>query len=141
MTILLSTNRHQPVALAFLGAAVISSILALVLVPLMGVSGAALAVLVGDICIPAWLVPLLVCREIGDRLSHFGAATGAALIWGIGIPVVVVFVAWHLFPSPVFRYLFLIPISVATALALMWQQLVPFERRLVVHMYQQVLVR
>jgi O-antigen/teichoic acid export membrane protein len=137
MTMLAAINRHQLVALTLLGASGITSILAVTLVPVMGISGAALAALLGDLCVSAWLVPSLACREIGDSFSAFLAEAGAALSMGIGIPVGLGLVAWLLLPSPLLRYLLVIPISMGIALMLMWRQLAPFERQFVVHVYRR----
>lgn len=136
MTLLSATNRHQYVALGLLGAAAVSSILTVGLVPMMGISGAVLAVLLGDICIPAWLVPSIACRGMGERVGKCVRAAGAALIGGIGIPVGLGVVGWQLFPSPLLRYVLVAPISLAIALSLMWRRLDPFERLLVASVYQ-----
>lgn len=139
MTVLMATNRHQRIALVLLSAAGVTSLLAVALVPVMGIGGAALAALVADLCIPAWLTPFIASREVGDSPRKFMAEAGASVIWGIGIPIGFGLLAWHLIPSLQLRFLLVLPVSVGTALVLMWWQLTFSERQLVIHLGQKVL--
>src|SRR5262249_15386934 len=139
MTVLMATNRHQRMALVLLSAAGVTSLLAVALVPVMGIGGAALAALVADLCIPAWLAPFIASREIGDSPRQFMAEAGAGVIGGIGIPGGLGSLAWYLIPSLQLRYLLVLPMSVGMALALMWWQLMAWERQLVIHLGQKLL--
>ncbi len=139
MTLLLAINRQQSVALVLLLTATMTGILAVALVPVMGISGAALAALAGDLCVAAWLVPTIACREIGDSLAGFLGETIPAIVMGIGIPIVVGLAIWFSLPTPLIRYLLAIPLSLGIALVLMWRQLAPYEHQLVAHLYRKVL--
>ncbi len=136
MTVLMAINRQQLVALAMLGSAVVTGVLAMVLVPVLGISGAALAALVGDLCVSAWLIPLLASRQIGDNLRGFLAETSVALTRGIGIPVGLGLVAWYLAPFPYVQYFAIFPACAGLAFVLMWRQLASPERQLVIHLLE-----
>jgi O-antigen/teichoic acid export membrane protein len=128
MTLLCAVNRQKPVALALLGAAAITSVLSIFLIPVIGISGAALAQLLGDICVSAWLVPWLAARETKDSFSGFLLETMTALLKGVLIPVGLGLVGWQLIHSQTIRLFILVPTVSSVALALMWMQLASYER-------------
>lgn len=136
MVVLLANNQPQRVTLALLGSAAGTSALSVILVPTMGMSGAALASLLGDLCLVAWCVPLLAARQIGDSFIGFLAEEGSALLKGIAIPVGFGLLAWFMLPSFFAHYFIVTPISIGMGLMFMWRQLTPPERHVAIHLYR-----
>jgi O-antigen/teichoic acid export membrane protein len=128
MILLCSINRHKFVALSLIGAALVTGGLSVVLVPKMGISGAALAQLVADLCVSAWLIPLLAAREINDSALRFFRKSIRALVIGIVIPVGAGLIGWRVIPAGLFRLIFLVPIIFVLGLVLVWRELTPSER-------------
>jgi O-antigen/teichoic acid export membrane protein len=137
MTLLLATNRHQLVPLILLGAATVTSLLAMALVPVMGISGAALAALLGDLGFSAWLIPSLASREMGEPPGGFLAEASRAM-GAVGIPVLLAVAAWFLVPFSPVRYGVILPMSAGIAAAMMWRGLVIPERQLIVRLFHEV---
>ena len=128
-TILLcAINRQKSVAFVLIGAAVLTSAISILLIPQIGISGAALAQLIGDLCVSAWLVPWLASKEIHDRFADFLSETLSALLTGIIVPIAIGFAAWRLIESQPVRLFVLFPAVSAIALVLMWTQLRSHER-------------
>lgn len=128
MILLCSINKHKFVALSLIGAALLTGGLSVVLVPKMGISGAALAQLIGDVCVSMWLIPLLATREIKDSAWGFFGKSIRALVVGILIPVGVGLIGWRLISPGVFRLVSLVPFTFVLALWLMWRELTPAEK-------------
>jgi O-antigen/teichoic acid export membrane protein len=141
MIVLLATNQHQLVSVAVLGAAAVTVGLAVPLVPVMGISGAALAILLGDVCVTGWVVPLLASRRTGDNYRRFVTESGSALVGGVGIPVVFGLFAWQFLTSPIIRYGIVIPFGMGLALILMWRQLNSAERQVAIGLYRHALTK
>ncbi len=141
MTLLCAINRQKSVALVLLGASVLTSVISLWLVPKIGISGAALAQLAGDVCISAWLIPWLAAKETQDRLGSFLSQTFKALITGILIPVAIGLLAWRLIDSELLRLLLIVPFVSALTFVLMWTQLTPTEKGLGLGIFQRLLNR
>ena len=99
-------------------------------------AGAAMAGLLGDLLVCAWLVPLLACREIGDRLSGFWGETGLALAWIVALPAGLGVAAWLAVPSAAVRYAIVVPAALVHAAALAWRRLSPAERRMLRTVHQ-----
>ncbi|MBI1748423.1 MAG: lipopolysaccharide biosynthesis protein [Acidobacteria bacterium] len=133
---LLATNRHKRATLGLLGSALITSALAMILVPIMGMRGAALAALLGDLCVVAWFIPILAARAAGDSGVGLMLDVGSALLKGIGIPVAFGFLSWFLLPVAIMRYLIVLPLCGMLAGVIIWRQLIPFERQLVLHFFR-----
>src|SRR5207253_65160 len=116
------------VAIVLFCAAIVTSVLSIWLIPIMGMSGAALAQLIGDVSLSAWLIPLLATREIGDRFTRFLSETISALVLGILIPLTLGLVGWRLIDSELLRLAVLVPAVSCLAVAFMWSQLASYER-------------
>jgi O-antigen/teichoic acid export membrane protein len=129
-TVLWATNRHRMGAFALLGAGVVSCALGIVLVPVMGIRGGALATLVGDLVLPAWLIPRLAARQTGGSAWRVVADAAAAFAVGIAIPALLAWGAWSLVPSPLARYGLVLPLAAGLAATLMWRHLSAAERAL-----------
>jgi O-antigen/teichoic acid export membrane protein len=128
MTVLCAINKQKSVALVLLGAAALTSILSILLIPRIGMSGAALAQLIGDASLSAWLIPLLASREIKDGFGRFFSDVAAAFVKGVLAPIALGLLGWRLINSEMVRLLVLVPAISLLALGLMWAQLASYER-------------
>jgi O-antigen/teichoic acid export membrane protein len=138
MTVLCAVNKQKAVACVLLGSACITCILSIVLIPRIGISGAALAQLIGDVSITAWLIPLLASREIGDSFRKLVVATARALFLGILVPVALGLIGWRLIHAEAIRLIVLVPTILLLAFGLMWKQLPSYERS---HLFSLVKTR
>jgi O-antigen/teichoic acid export membrane protein len=98
-TVLVATNRQKRLAKFLVANAVVTLTLAVVLVPRVGVRGAALAALFADLAIMAWSAPRAACEITGDRLSAFAREVLGALFLGLLLPagfgaLVYLFLPW-----------------------------------------------
>jgi O-antigen/teichoic acid export membrane protein len=128
MILLCSINKQKIVAFSLMSAAILTGGVSLLLVPRMGISGAALAQLIGDVCISAWLIPLFAAKEIKDSPWRFFGKSIRSLVVGIAIPVAVGLLGWKLISSGVIRLVVLVPFTVVLGLILMWLELTPAEK-------------
>jgi O-antigen/teichoic acid export membrane protein len=128
MTMLCAINKQKVLAAVLLGAATLTSILAIWLIPRIGISGAALAQLIGDLLIPAWLIPLLASRETKDNFGQFVTETALALLKGLLLPMGIGLIGWRLIHSEFIRLTLLVPAVSFLAVGLMWTQLARYER-------------
>ena len=129
MTVLLATNRHRGATFALLGSAVVGCALGIVLVPVLGIRGGALAALAGDLLVAAWLIPRLSARETGGSAWRIAADAAGAFARGIGVPVLAAWGAWVLLPFTPVRYGVVLPLAVVLALWLMWTHFSTAERQ------------
>jgi O-antigen/teichoic acid export membrane protein len=128
-TVLCASNRHYRPSIALLLDALIAGVLAVYLVPVLGIRGAALATLLADVSVCAWLMPLLTTREIGEDFVAFAKMSLLAAFALLG-PAAICLVAWHLTRSFVVRYTFFAA-CIGLALVLMLRQIDEEERQLV----------
>jgi O-antigen/teichoic acid export membrane protein len=137
MVVLLATNRQKQVASVILAAAIVTSTLSIILVPHLGISGAALASLLGDVLFSAWLIPYFAVKETGDSGGVFFAVTIGAMLLAVLIPAGIGYLLWNLLSTNLVRYLVIVPLISVLALVLMWRQLASYERQLLARFYQQ----
>jgi len=130
MTLLLSINRQEPVAISLLGSAFVAGLLAYCLVPRWGISGAALALLIGDLCGPTWILPMLASREMKSDFWKFLLYRMGFPGMAVVLPAALALAAWLIVDSQIMRYLVILPLVGLVALASVWRQLEPLERRL-----------
>jgi hypothetical protein len=128
MTVLLATNRHRAAAFTLLGGAAVTCALALVLVPWLGIRGAALAALLGDLAVPAWFIPRLAGRATGVSAWAITGSAAASFARGIGVPALLAAFAWYLVPVTAVRYGLVLPATVVFAAWQMWLALPAAER-------------
>ena len=128
MVMLCAVNNQKSVAGILLLAAAITSVLSIWLIPKIGISGAALAQLIGDLSISAWLIPLLAARETHDKFGLFFISTAAAFLKGLLIPIAIGLLGWRLIHSELVRLVVLVPAIFCLGLGLMWTQLAAYER-------------
>jgi O-antigen/teichoic acid export membrane protein len=127
-TVLYASNRHYRPSVALLLDALVTGALAVYLVPILGIRGAALAALLADVGVCAWLIPLLTTREIGEDFVAFaGMSLHAA--FALLAPAAVCLVAWHFTRSFMIRYSFFAA-CIGVALVLMFRQIDEEERQL-----------
>jgi len=135
--VLLATNRQKQAASVILAAAIVTSTLSIILVPHLGISGAALASLLGDVLFSAWLIPYFAVKETGDSGGVFFAVTIGAMLLAELIPAGIGYLLWNLLSTNLVRYLVIVPLISVLALVLMWRQLASYERQLLARFYQQ----
>jgi O-antigen/teichoic acid export membrane protein len=85
-TVLVATNRQSRLAKFLFANAAVTLALAALLVPRLGVRGAALAGLCADLAIMAWSAPRAACELTGDRPSAFAREVLGALFFGLALP-------------------------------------------------------
>jgi O-antigen/teichoic acid export membrane protein len=127
---LMAANRHRPVVIALWWSALITVLISFVCVPWIGIRGAAFGLLLGDLAIAAWAVPLAACRSVGDVFRRFATGLAAAAWWGLAIPTAVGCALWLWLPTPSVRYTVAIPVAVACAAMLMYTRLSSAEHRI-----------
>lgn len=125
---LLALNRQREVAAATLWTAVMAGVLALVLVPRAGIAGAALGLLIAELCGTAWVAPVLACRETGENVASFLAYVSAGPIISFAVGSALVAAAWVLLPRTSVKYLLAIPLGSIGAIIVMWACLPRAER-------------
>jgi O-antigen/teichoic acid export membrane protein len=140
MALLLATNRHYRVTLVSLGEAVLAVGISILLVPRFGIRGAALAWLVADLAVSAWLVPWLASGETGDR---FGAlmSTATRAVTAVVIPVCLGTLAWFTAKSVQVRYGIVFPGALLVGVYVMIRQLTGAERSLISDIYSRFRTR
>ena len=136
MVVLLATNRQKQVASVILAAAIVTSTLSIILVPHLGISGAALASLLGDVLLSAWLIPYFAVKETDDSGGAFFTVTISAMLVVVLIPAGIGYLLWNLISASLVRYLVIVPVISTLALILMWRQLASYERQLLARFYQ-----
>jgi len=128
-TVLLASNKHYRPSFALLVEALLAGSLSLYLIPALGIRGAALAALIADVCVCAWVVPLLAIRELGEDFTVFARQSLQALM-AIVIPALVCVLSWHFVRSIVFRYAVAFPLCLGIAVYFIFIQLDIEERRI-----------
>lgn len=127
-TVLYASNRHYRPSVALLLDALVTGALAVYLVPILGIRGAALAALLADVGVCAWLMPLLTARETReDFVAFVGMSLHAA--FALLAPAAVCLLAWHFSRSFVVRYSVFAG-CIGLALVLMFRQIDEEERQL-----------
>lgn len=128
-TTLLATNRHRPVALCLAGSGIVAGALAIPLVQMLGMRGAVLASLLGDLCLPAWFIPRLVLQELGGSATRAFKETVLPGFTVVGLPLLLGLSAWALISDVGIRYLVVVPMCAISAIVLIWWHMTPRERR------------
>ena len=125
---LCAINKQKLVAYSVIGAAGITCLLATVLIPRMGISGAALSQLLGDLAVSAWLIPFFASKEIKDCFGEFTFKIVSGFLMGIVFPALLGLIGWRFIHSELMRFLILTPAVFGLALLIMWKQLASDER-------------
>ncbi len=135
---LLALNRQREVAVATLWTAVVAGVLALLLVPRAGIAGAALGLLIAELCGTAWVAPMLACRETGELVASFLAYVSAGPVTSFTVGSALVAGAWILLPRTTLKCLLGIPLGAIGAVIVMWACLPPAERDVVKSMIRAI---
>ena len=86
-------NRHRNLAACYILSAVLGIGLAVVLIQHWGIFGVAAGLLIGDVLVCGWFIPLDTCRILGDNIGKYWAEV---LIRGLPLIAIVWGVAWSL---------------------------------------------
>jgi len=84
-------NRHKNLATCYILSAVLGIVLAVVLIQHWGIVGVAVGLLIGDVSICGWFIPLDTCGILGDTIRKYWADT---VLRGIPVIAIVWGVAW-----------------------------------------------
>ncbi len=133
-TVLCAGNRHYRPSIALVAEAFVTGVLAVCLVPTLGMRGAALAALLADIGVCAWLMPLLVMKEFGEDFIEF-ARTSLRAGFALLLPAGVCLATWHFTSSMIVRYALAFPACIYLGSMLMFNQIDESERHLLVRLW------
>ncbi len=137
-TVLMATNRQgRLVVLLALDAALAIGLSAL-LVPRIGMRGAALAMLVADCTIALWAVPRAACAALGERPGAFARAVVPAIVLSLFVPAALSALAWWALPSGVLRAVVPPLVFASLALPLLWAALTAEERAIALRLGHKV---
>lgn len=128
-TVLAATNRQGRLVVVLVVNSVLTLVLTFLLVPRLGMRGAALGLLVGELVVAAWAIPLLACRTLGDRLSSYAAEVVGPLVLTILVPLLAGAGLWWILPWRLARFSLVPMAGLILSALLLWRQLNPAERR------------
>ncbi|NUO08523.1 MAG: lipopolysaccharide biosynthesis protein [Candidatus Brocadia sp.] len=106
-------NRHRNLAICYILAAILGLGLALILVQYLGIVGVALGLLIADILLCGWFIPLETCRILGDNIRKFWAET---VLRGVPVIAIVWGAAWFLSLLNIPPILHILAVGSSTAL-------------------------
>ncbi len=141
-TVLSATNRQAGLVPLLMFNAVFGVGLAFLLVPSLGIRGAALGGLIGDLLVATWLVPRATTRVLGDSLWAYVREVSAMFFVGLLLPAAVGTAAYVFVPGPYLNVAACLLVGLGTALfgvrailseaekALLTQAFAAVERRL-----------
>jgi O-antigen/teichoic acid export membrane protein len=138
MTLLLSINHQEPVAGSLLVSALVAGLLGYWLIPSWGISGAALGLLIGDLCGPVWILPTIACREVKSGFWNYLRYRLALPLTALLAPAALAVAAWSILDSALTRYFVVVPLAAAIGLWSVLRQLEPLERRLLKQWFEQI---
>jgi hypothetical protein len=118
--------------------AVISMSLCVVLVPRMGIRGAAVAMLAADCVIAVWAIPRAACMALGDTATGFFREVFLAIGLGLFAPALMSAGAYVVLPAGALRAITTPCIFLVLALPLVWISLLPEERALCLRMFDKI---
>jgi O-antigen/teichoic acid export membrane protein len=138
-TVLYASNRHYWPSVVLLLDALLTGALAVYLVPVLGIRGAALATLLADVGVCAWLMPWLTTREIGEDFVAF-AGMSLYAAFALLVPTAISLAVWYCTRSVVIRYLFFAA-CIGLALVLMFTQVDEEESQLLRRFWKAIRVK
>lgn len=141
LIMLLAVNKHRKAAFSMLLSSLIANISAFFLVPLYGISGAALSVLLGDLLLAVWFIPLLSSFELKDNYFTFWMESTKAMLFGIGLPVFIALTLWNISNSEMTKHFIILPLCLILYLLIIWRLLVPDERDHVYSIFKMIYSR
>jgi O-antigen/teichoic acid export membrane protein len=101
----LAFNHHKNITICYILSSALGLGLAVIMIQYLGIVGVALGLLIADILICSWFVPLETCRILGDSVRKFWADTVLR-----GLPVIVIQwgIVWYIYQlevPPILRIL------------------------------------
>jgi len=137
-TVLMATNRQGRLVGLLAVNAVISMGLCVVLVPRMGIRGAALSMLVADCVVAVWAIPRATCIALGDKVTGFFWEVFLSICIGLFAPALISAGAYMLLPAGAIRAIGTPCIFLVLALPLVWISLLLEERALCLRMFDKI---
>ncbi len=137
-TVLMATNRQARLVWLLALNAFVSMSLCVVLVPRLGIRGAAIAMLVADCVIASWAIPRAACIALGDRPWAFAREVSLAIGIGLVAPALMSVGAFVVLPAGAIRALVTPCVFLTLALPLIWIALLDEERALCLRMFAKI---
>lgn len=137
-TVLMATNRQGRLVWLLAINALISMGLCVVLVPEMGIRGAAISMLVADCVIALWAIPRAACIALGDQPWGFFREVFLAIGVGLLAPALMSAGAYVVLPAGAARALVTPVIFLVMALPLVWISLLREEQALCLRMFDKI---
>jgi O-antigen/teichoic acid export membrane protein len=137
-TVLMATNRQGRLVWLLAANAAVSMTLCVLLVPYMGIRGAAISMLVADCVIAVWAIPRSACIALGDDPWGFVREVFLAIGVGLLAPALMSAGAYVVLPAGLARALVTPVLFLAMALPLLWISLLAEERALSLRMLDKI---
>jgi O-antigen/teichoic acid export membrane protein len=137
-TVLMATNRQGRLVWLLAINAAISIGLCVVLVPRMGIRGAAFAMLIADCVVAVWAIPRAACVALGDTAAGFFWEVFLAIGVGLVVPALVSAGVYVVLPAGVARAIVTPCVFLLLALPLVWISLLREERALCLRMFDKI---
>lgn len=128
-TVMVATNRQGRLVSLLLFDSLVGMGISLLLVPRVGIRGAAAAGLAADLLITSWAAPLLACSAIGDRYRDYLREVAPALLASLGLPLAVAGALYWFIPWEFARMILIPALGLCLSAAILWKMLAPAERR------------
>ena len=137
-TVLMATNRQGRLVWLLAVNALVSMGLCILLVPRMGIRGAAISMLIADCIIALWAIPRAACIALGDQPLGFFREVFLAIGVGLLVPALVSAGAYVVLPAGALRALVTPIVFLMVALPLVWISLLPEEQALCMRMFDKI---
>lgn len=137
-TVLMATNRQGRLVWFLAVNALVSMGLCVLLVPKLGIRGAAISMLVADCTIALWSIPRAACIALGDKPSGFFREVFLAIAVGLIAPALMSVGAYVVLPAGAIRALVTPIVFLGLALPLVWISLLPEEQALCLRMFDKI---
>jgi O-antigen/teichoic acid export membrane protein len=128
LVLLTSINRQKTASLVIAASTMLILVMALLLVPQLGIRGAVTATLVGELALAGWLIPRLAARECGRSTTAVLSENLRAIAPFIMIGALEL-ALWVMAPNLIVRFCLLWPAGALAAAAWAWRSLDDAERR------------
>jgi O-antigen/teichoic acid export membrane protein len=137
-TVLMATNRQGRLVWLLALNAIVSMGLCVLLVPSMGIRGAAISMLVADCLVAVWAIPRAACIALGDKPLGFFGEVILAIGLGLLIPALVSTGVYLVLPGGAVRALVTPTVFLILALPLVWISLLAEEKALCLRMFDKI---
>lgn len=126
--VLAATNRQGKLVAILLLNSILVLALTYVLVPRLGIRGAAIGSLLGDAAIAGWLIPFVACRVLGDRPLSYVSRVLFPVALSLLIPLLASAALWWMLPWKATRVALVPLVGFGLSTLLLWTVLNPAER-------------